>query len=304
MKTASLALLGLGLASSSSVAQAAVPDDATFVTLNNGMAMPKASFGLQVVDDDTADALVQLAIADGWRNIFTSVLANNQQGVGAGLAKVLGNASSGVTRGDLFICGSVNSAGACADPAGCKATTTAAVAQNLADLALPYVDMIMLDYPASSCDLIRAQWQAFEDALAANQTRSIAISNFAPDQIDCLLGDTTAPTVTTPALNQMPYSVGHGSDSVVADNAKRGGIIVQAYSPLGSGGLANDPDCMAIGAAHGKSGAQVALRWILQTNATFSANPGSSVQQQYFKEDLALFDFELSAPEMAKLNAK
>ena len=87
----------------------------------------------------------------------------------------------------------------------------------------------------------------------------------------------------------------------------RHGITYEAYSPLG--GLSHvdvlgDADVLTIAAAHGVSAAQVALRWILQTNATFSANPGSSVEQQYFKEDLALFDFELSAPEMAKLNAK
>ena len=102
----------------------------------------------------------------------------------------------------------------------------------------------------------------------------------------------------------MPYSVGHGSDTVVADNAARGGIVVQAYSPLGGGSLATDSDCTTIGAAHGKSAAQVALKWILQTNATFSCNPGSSVFGSYFKPDLALFDFTLTTAEMATLNAK
>ena len=73
---------------------------------------------------------------------------------------------------------------------------------------------------------------------------------------------------TPPAVNQLPYAVGSGKDTSVADDAAKGGVVVQAYSPLNSGSLATDPDCAAIGKRHGKSAAQVALRWIVQRNAT------------------------------------
>ena len=166
--------------------------------------------------------------------------------------------------------------------------------------------MIMLDYPASDCPSIRGQWAAFEDMLAKNGTLSIAVSNFSPDQLDCivsnkvrphaltrsparafppclLLGATDRPfflspdpplaraqmqSSTPPAVNQLPYAVGSGKDTSVADDAAKGGVVVQAYSPLNSGSLATDPDCAAIGKRHGKSAAQVALRWIVQRNAT------------------------------------
>ena len=117
-----------------------------------------------------------------------------------------------------------------------------------------------------------------------------------PQQLACLPANGTAP-----AVNQLPYSVGHGADTSVADNAKAGGITVQAYSPLGSGGVLSDPDCVSIGKAHNKSSAQVALRWILQRNATFTT---SSSSLAHFQDDLAVFDFKLSAQEMATLNAK
>ena len=156
----------------------------------------------------------------------------------------------------------------------------------------------MLDYPAGDCPSIVGQWQAFEDMLAANKTRSIAVSNFSPAQLDCIVSNKSA---TVPAVNQLPYSVGSGADSSVADNAKRGGIIVQAYSPLDSGSLASGPDCQSIGAKHHKSAAQVALKWILQRNATFTTETQT---KQYFQEDLDLFDFQLTPAEMAKLNAK
>jgi diketogulonate reductase-like aldo/keto reductase len=267
--------------------------DSPTVTLNNGLKMPIVSFGLQVVDDDTATTQVEQYLSVGGRNIFTSVLAGNQAGVGKGI-----KASTSVARKDLFICGSVNS-GSCSSADDCYTSTKSACADNLNALGLDYVDMIMLDYPSSGCDNIVGQWRAFEEMLASKKTLSIAVSNFSPDQLDCIVSNKTA---TVPSLNQMPYSVGSGASSVVADNAKRGGIIIQAYSPLGSGGLANDPDCTKIGKQYNKSSAQVALKWIAQTNATFSTNCGDS--KDYMQEDLDIFDFHLSDADMKVLDAK
>ena len=142
----------------------------------------------------------------------------------------------------------------------------------------------MLDYPSSDCNSIRGQWAAFEDMLKEKGTRSIAVSNFSPKQLECI-----PPNATVPAVNQLPYSVGHGK------------ITVQAYSPLGSGSVLSDHDVIAIGKRHNKSSAQVALRWIIQRNATFTT---SASTQEHFEEDLDIFDFELSETEMNTLNAK
>ena len=129
------------------------------------------------------------------------------------------------------------------------------------------------------------------------KVRTIAVSNFSPDQIQCILASKNSSVV--PVANQMQYSVGHGHDTVVADNAKHG-IIVQAYSPLGSGSLAGDPMLQKIGKAHNKSAAQVALRWILQHNATIATQ---STNPAYLKEDADIFDFALTASEMSQLDA-
>jgi diketogulonate reductase-like aldo/keto reductase len=264
-------------------------------TLTNGLAFPVVSFGLQVYDDDTAEAYTKIAVAAGIRNFFTSVLAGNQVGFGAAIANVTSGPSA-VARKDLFICGSVNSGGACSGKADCQTQTAAGCVSNMAATKLKYLDMIMLDYPAGDCDSIQGQWLAFEAMLKAGTTKSIAVSNFTPEQIDCLI----AAKMTAPVVNQMPYSVGSGSNTVVADDAQRG-VVVQAYSPLGGGGLVSDPDCVAIGKAHGKSAAQVALRWIVQRNGTFTTSASTA---QYFKEDVDIFDFALSATEMATLTAK
>jgi 2,5-diketo-D-gluconate reductase A len=261
------------------------------ITLNNGLQMPAVSFGLQVVDDDTAKQQVQDALGVGVRNLFASVLANCQTGVGEGIK------ASGVARADLFVCGSVNNAG-CGSEADCYTSTKQACSDNLQALGLDYVDMIMLDYPAYSCDGIKGQWRAFEEMYAANDTKSVAVSNFSPDQLDCIVGNASA---SVPTLNQMPYSLGHAGDSVVDDDKKRN-VIVQAYSPLGGGGAAQDADCVAIGKKYSKSGAQVALKWILQHDAVFSTNLG--FEKQFMQEDIALFDFTLSDADMATLDAK
>jgi len=282
-----LALLAAG------VAGAPTPSaNGSFFTLNNGMRFDSASFGLQVYDDDTAKQYTLLAIQAGFRNFFSSVLAGNQAGFGQGVA------ASPVPRSELFICGSVNTgSGACSGFDDCKTQTAAGCAQNLQDINVPSLDMIMLDYPAGDCSSIQGQWAAFEDMLNAKKVRSLAVSNFNVDQIKCITQNASA---TVPAVNQLAFSVGSG-DPGVADDAAAGGILVQAYSPLGSGALPSDPDCVAIGKAHNKSGAQVALRWIVQRNATYTTQASTL---QYFQEDVEIFDFELTSAEMTKLNAK
>lgn len=265
--------------------------DPTFVKLNNGLHFPYVSFGLQVYGDDTAETLTTLALEAGFRNFFASVLAGNQQG----FAKAIANYSSIVPRKDIFICGTVNDAG-CSGFADCKAQTAASCSQNLVDLGLDYLDMIMLDYPAGSCDSILGQWAAFEDMLKQNLTRSLGVSNFNTADLDCVINSKG----TVPALNQMQYSVGHGSDPLVADNGARG-VFIQAYSPLNGGGLVSDPDCVDIGKAHNKTSVQVALRWIVQHNATFATSVDTL---EHFQQDINIFDFELTPVEMKRLDAK
>lgn len=117
---------------------------------------------------------------------------------------------------------------------------------------------------------------------------------------------TTHPA-TTPAVNQLQYSVGQGSSTVIQTDAKIGlesiskaPIIVQAYSPLGSGQVLSNPTVLGIAQAHNKSAAQVALRWIIQRGATINTQ---STNPEHLLQDIQIFDFHLTSSEMAKLNA-
>merc|ERR1711865_802181 len=149
-----------------------------------------------------------------------------------------------------IIVGTVNS-GDCSDEASCYTETKSAAEAQFTTLNVTTLDMLMLDYPSSAgCDGITGQWKAFSELYTAGKVRTIAVSNFEGDQLDCVTKD---PKGVKPTVNQLSYSVGMALDP---DNAKYG-IVEQAYSPLGSGGLASDPLLQGIGKTHSKTAAQV-----------------------------------------------
>lgn len=279
------------------VAQAAVETINPIAKLNDGSSFPLASFGLQIYDDNTAYKLTLTALEVGYRNFFASVLAGNQKG----FAKAIRD--SNVSREDIYICGSVVSNRASGFDAAKKATTKG-WNRNMEAFGvggIDYLDQIMLDYPGPDCESIKGQWSAFEEMYAQKLTKSISVSNFNARQLDCVLETAKV----KPVVNQLPYSVAYHPGDVVAENAKRE-ILVQAWAPLG-GSLGGRFDkniksaCAKIGKNHGgKSFAQVALRWIVQSGGSFTTQ---SKNKDHFSEDLKIFDFELTEEEMKTLNA-
>mmetsp|Transcript_118110 Transcript_118110/g.280423 ORF Transcript_118110/g.280423 Transcript_118110/m.280423 type:complete len:347 (+) Transcript_118110:39-1079(+) len=298
-KTGALGRRQAGLVSSvtgllSAGAPPAIAAGGDVVLLKNGLKFPKASFGLQIYGDDVAQQLTQTSLSLGYRNFFASVLAGNQKGFAKGFQ------ASGVPREEVFICGSVVSNRAKGYKSAYKATKKGCQ-ENLQEFAaggITYLDMIMLDYPGPNCDSIKGQWQAFEEMLAAGQTKSLAVSNFSPDQLDCLLSNSSA---TPPMVNQLPFSISYAEPNILEENSKRG-VVVQAWAPLGgsTGGISKPARriCEEIGKKYGKSWAQVALRWIVDKGATFSTQTRST---EHFKEDLDIFSFKLSPDDLAKL---
>jgi len=265
------------------------------ITLNNGLKFPKTSFGLQIYDDGTAQRLTETSLAVGYRNFFASVLAGNQKGFARGVK------ASGIPREQIFICGTVLSNRARGFDSA-YAATKRGCDENLkafAEGGITYVDMIMLDYPGPDCDSIKGQWKAFEDMLAAGTTKSLAVSNFSPDQLDCILKDAKA---TVPTVNQLPISVSRPDALAIQENKKRG-VAVQAWAPLGgsTGGISGRlrKVCKNIGAVYGKSWQQVALRWIVDQGATFSTQTKT---KEHFIEDLNIYDFQLTADDLAKIS--
>lgn len=260
------------------------------VTLNNGVQMPKLAFAAQVWSGETCKDATSLAIQAGFRFIWSSVLVGDECQNAQGQA--IANSDK---RSELFIAGTVNS-GSCSGIDGCYDQTKNGADGQFAVLGVDYLDMLMLDYPTQGCDGIAGQWKAFEEFLAGGRVGTIAVSNFSPDQIQCITANTSA---TVPAVNQLHYSVG-SKGTMIEDNAKFG-VQVQSYSPLNSGQLIRDADTVSIGQGYNKSGAQIALKWILQTKGTVATQ---STSLKHLQEDMAIFDFAMTEAELAQLSAK
>ncbi|CAB9503127.1 oxo-5-beta-steroid 4-dehydrogenase [Seminavis robusta] len=303
LQTAAAAINSAGLWLPASAAAASTSIN-PIATLSDGTAFPLASFGLQIYNDESAYRLTLLALEVGYRNFFASVLAGNQRG----FAKAVRD--SGIPRDQLYICGSVVSNRGVGFEKAYK-DTTSGWKRNIEAFAagnIYYLDQIMLDYPGPDAPSIQGQWASFQDMHAQKLTKTLSLSNFSPTQLDCILKPTTMDPkynlAVKPVVNQLPYSVAYHPGDVVAQNKQRG-ILVQAWAPLGGslGGRFSSSlkgKCAQIGKPYNKSWAQVALRWIVQTGASFTTQ---SQNKDHFQEDLNIFDFELTAQEMQELSA-
>jgi diketogulonate reductase-like aldo/keto reductase len=286
-------ILGLSLLpiiGCSSHAAGTVPN----IVLSNGIPMPIMAFAAQVWDADTCHNATVAALSAGFRFIWSSTLVGPQ----CQQAQHDALLSAKLKRASLFIAGTVNTQN-CKDESDCYKNTMKDAEEQMKILSLhgEMLDMLMLDYPSSTgCDAISGQWRALEELYRSLRVRSIAVSNFSPEQLKCVQEQHK---FALPVVNQMPFFVGHGNDTVVADNAKYD-IKVQAYSPLDAGRLVHDSLCTSIGTRYGKSAVQVALRWIIQRGVAIATQ---STSLEHLSKDLDIFDFQLSNEEMIQLNA-
>ena len=263
------------------------------LTLNNGTEMPALGFGVfQTPPDETADA-VATALAAGYRHIDTAAAYLNERGVGEGLRR------SGVARSEVFLETKV-----WISDYGYDATLHA-FDKSVGKLGVDQLDLLILHQPLPSrFDLTIEAYRALETLLADGRVRAIGVSNFMPEHLEQLLG--TASVV--PALNQVEVHPYFSQPEVLAANAEHG-ILTQAWSPIGgitfyregyAGSTLDDPTITGIADEHGRSPAQVMLRWHLQQGR--SAIP-KSTNPTRIAENLDVFGFELSEPELAAITA-
>ncbi|WP_251454162.1 aldo/keto reductase [Microbacterium sp. Marseille-Q6648] len=262
------------------------------LTLNNDIMMPALGFGVFQTPPDETVAAVQAALETGYRLIDTAAAYGNEREVGEGIRR------SGLARDDVFIETKVWISDYGYDQ------TLHAFDKSAGKLGVERIDLLLLHQALPSrFDLTRGAYNALETLLAEGRVRSIGVSNFMPDHLAALLDQTSI----VPAVNQVevhPYF----AQRAVQDADAAAGVLTQAWSPIGGitayrGGGANalqDPTITAIGAAHGKSPAQVMLRWHLQQGR--SAIP-KSVRPDRIRENFDVFDFELTADELDAIDA-
>jgi len=255
------------------------------LSLNDGHTIPQLGFGVFRVDPAETERVVLDALEAGYRHIDTAAIYGNEEGVGRALA------ASGLAREDLFVTTKLwNDRQAGDEP-------LAAIDESLDRLGLDHVDLYLIHWPApANGDYVNA-WEKLIQIRDAGKARSIGVSNFLPEHLEKVIEATGA----TPAVDQIELHPAYQQREVTAYAADRG-IRIEAWGPLGQGKypLFEEEPIAAAAAAHGKSPAQVVLRWHIQQG--FIVFP-KSTHPARIRENLDIFDFELTAHEEAAITA-
>ena len=259
------------------------------VVLNNGYEIPSIGFGTwQTPDGETAIMAVKTAIEYGYTHVDTAACYKNEKSVGAAIKQ------SGVDREKLFVTSKVWNT-----ERGYE-KTKAAFYKTLDDLGLDYLDLYLIHWPANAvqfenwAEINADTWRALEDLYGEGKIKTIGLSNFMVPHIEALMKTARI----KPMVNQIEYHPGYMQEAVVECCSKLG-ILVEAWSPIGSGRLLSDPLLGEIAAKYGKSVAQICIRWCLQNDVLPLPK---SVTPSRIKENLEVFDFEISECDMKKIN--
>ncbi|MEV7506774.1 MULTISPECIES: aldo/keto reductase [unclassified Streptomyces] len=257
------------------------------IRLNNGTLMPQLGFGVWQVPDAEAEHAVGTALEAGYRSIDTAAIYGNERGTGKALA------GSGVDRAELFVTtklwnGPKQKWG--------RDEVLRAFDDSLGKLGLDHVDLYLIHWPRPMRDDFVAIWKAFEEIAESGRARAVGVSNFRPADLDRL----AAESALVPAVNQVELHPLFPQEELRALHASRG-IATEAWSPLGQGKeLLALPAVTEIAAKHGRSAAQVVLRWHLQHGNVVIPK---SVTPSRIRENLDVFGFELDADDTAALDA-
>lgn len=254
------------------------------LTLNNGITMPQLGFGVWQVPSDEAARTVGTALEAGYRSIDTAAAYGNEEGTGKAIA------ASGIARDELFVTTKLANGDQGYDSA-LRAFDT-----SLAKLGLDHVDLYLIHWPMPAKGTFVDSYRAFEKILADGRARAIGVSNFLPDHLERLTGETSV----VPAVNQIELHPQLQQAESRAFHASRG-IVTEAWSPLGSGrGLLEVPTVAAVAHKHGRTPAQVVLRWHLQLGHVVIPK---SVTPSRITENIEVFDFELDDDDLAAFAA-
>ncbi|MFE7068864.1 aldo/keto reductase [Streptomyces sp. NPDC057620] len=253
------------------------------VTLNNGVEMPILGFGVFQIPAEETERAVTEALAAGYRMLDTASSYQNEEAVGRAIR------SSGFPRADLFVTTKLY-----VQDAPAEENTKRAFETSLEKLGLDHVDLYLMHQPYGD---VYGQWRAMEDLHRAGLSRAIGVSNFYPDR----LLDLVINNEITPAVNQIethPFFQRADYQELMREH----GVQIESWGGFAEGrnDLFGNPVLNGIGEQHGKSVAQVVLRWLTQRGVV--AIP-KSVRADRMAENLDVFDFELTGEQMASIAA-
>ncbi|HEY5395953.1 MAG TPA: aldo/keto reductase [Trebonia sp.] len=253
------------------------------ITLNNGRAIPQLGFGVFQIEPKNTAAAVSTALEAGYRHIDTAEMYGNEAEVGEAVA------ASGLDRGEVFVTSKLSNDAHEPDAA------REAFDGTLKALGVDYVDLFLIHWPLPmryGGDFV-STWKTLEEFYREGRARSIGVSNFQPQHLRRLHGETDV----IPAVNQIEAHPYLTQDDVRAFCAQHQ-IAVEAWSPLGKGIVLDDPVIGRITERTGKTPAQVVLRWHIQRGDIVFPK---SVTSDRIRENLDIFDFELSGADVNEI---
>lgn len=251
------------------------------ITLSSGYPMPILGMGTWALRGEACKVAVKKAIELGYTHIDTAWMYGNQSEIGEALREI------GTDRDALFITSKIWHTHLRYNE------VLRQFDECLNDLQMNYVDLLLIHHPNESVPL-QETLDAFNKIHDEGQAKSIGISNFSIAQVDQARQVSEAPITT----NQVEYHVRSKKEDLLA-HCKKHQIVVTAHRPLAVGAIIADQTLQAIGKNHGKTAAQVALRWLLQKSMIAIPKSGSEI---HLRENLDVFEWELTAEEMERIN--
>ena len=255
------------------------------ITLNDGASIPQLGFGVFKVPPAETAATVTQALEVGYRHLDTAQMYGNEQGVGEAIA------ASGIPRDELFVTTKLNNGFHRPDDARRE------FAASLEKLGLDHVDLFLIHWPLPTRydgDFV-STWRVLAEFAQDGRARSIGVSNFEPEHLARIIDETGV----VPAVNQIEVHPFLTNEAARAAGAEHG-IVTEAWSPIARGAVVGNEVLAKIGANHGKTESQVALRWHVERGDVIFPK---SMRRERMQENFEIFDFSLTPEEVESISA-
>lgn len=254
----------------------------THIKLNDGREIPQVGLGVFKVPDEDAAAAVRTALEAGYRHVDTAAVYKNERGVGEGLR------AAGVPRDEVFVTTKLWN-----ESQGFDATLRA-FDESLEKLGLDAVDLYLIHWPSPARGLFVDTWKAFRRLHEEGRAQSIGVSNFTAEHIDQIVAETGI----TPVLNQIELHP-RFQQRALREAMDQRGVVTESWSPLGQGGdMLKDPVLARIAEKHGKTAAQVVIRWHVDNGLVVIPK---SVTPSRIAENIDVFGFRLDDEDLAAI---